>query len=76
MSPETEEIASVCVDSLLEALEYLLNQNHDPEEHILSKIVQLMTDVRNLEDFHKQMRLSLLEYADVEKIPELCLKFS
>ena len=41
-------IVSASADYLVEALEHLINRNHDPEDKTFSKVIDIMTALRPL----------------------------
>ena len=49
LSEEATKLISASVDYLIEALQYLLNQHHDTSEHTLSKIMLIMTDLKQFD---------------------------
>ena len=57
--------------SIMEALEYLLEKNHPDTNHMIARIILIMTDLRNVtEQYHKHNE-KILQWTDMESAPLL-----
>ena len=61
---------SASVDYLLEAVQHLIQQNHDPEDFTLTKIILIITELRPLEEFQKDFNENFIEDGQGLDVPQ------
>ena len=63
ISTASQNIVSNLADKLLEMLQHLVDKNHDPEEHIMAKLMILIMDSKSLINFHDNLKNNFKESA-------------
>ena len=61
LSEAAQPIVAKILDTLLDMLLHLLEQNHDPEEHTLARLMIILTDTKNLSNLSFSLRSNLKE---------------
>ena len=60
ISPFARHTANKTTEQLLETLQYLIDRNHDPEEHTLTKVLDILTRLRSFTEFYKIYQNNLI----------------
>ena len=71
LSQEGRSTTSASADYMLEALELLCKENHDPQEQTLPKLLCLLPEIRTIASYLCNLHCDINEYADDIKLPYL-----
>ena len=73
ISHDGRRILSNSSEFLIETLDYLLKKNHDPEDLTMSKVIQIISDCKELEPVFRATHHNMIEDAAGLQLPQIYL---